>query len=227
MKSLEKFSGFTPETFRFFNDLKENNYKPWFDEHKLTYQEEVLYPMKALAQALAPAMYAIDPQINMNPNKVVSRIYRDLRFSKDKSPYRTNMWMSFQRLLTDWQSFPGYYLEIAENSYQYGMGMYMATKKEMDIFRSRIEYDPDFFYKMTKDLINKQGFIIGGDLYKRPIPNELPEYFQTWVQRKSIYLYKDLPLGEEMFNENFIAYMDREYTLLQPLYEYFADICEE
>jgi uncharacterized protein (TIGR02453 family) len=207
--------------------LKEYNYKPWFDEHKLIYQEEVVQPLKALAHILSPAMCAIDPKININPNKMVSRIYRDVRFSKDKTPYRTAMWISFQRLLTDWQNFPGYYLEISENGYQYGMGLYLPRKKEMDAFRSAIEYDPKYFREMTEDLIGKQAFILGGEEYKRPVNNTLPEYFQQWIQRKSIYLYKHFPVGKELFTADFAGFMANEYTLLQPLYDYMVTISEE
>jgi len=225
-QKTETFSGFSPETFKFFNDLKEYNYKPWFDEHKPVYEEEVLRPLKALVHVLTPAMYAIDPQINTNPNKVVSRIYRDIRFSKDKTPYRTNMWISFQRLLTEWQNFPGYYLEISESGYQYGMGLYLPKKKEMDALRSAIEYDPDHFRKITEDLIGKYSFIIGGEEYKRPANNSLPEYFQQWIQRKSIYLYKQFPVGKELFSADFAQYMAGEYTLLQPLYDYLVEVRE-
>ena len=221
------FSGFSPETFKFFNDLKEYNYKPWFDEHKPIYEEEVLQPLKALVHVMTPVMYAIDSQINTNPNKIVSRIYRDIRFSKDKTPYRTSMWISFQRLLTDWENFPGYYLEISENGYQYGMGLYLPKKKEMDAFRSAIEYDPNHFRKITEDLIGKHGFIIGGEEYKRPINNNLPEYFQQWIQRKGVYLYKQFPVGEELFSADFAKFMADEYTLLQPLYDYLVEIREE
>ena len=227
-QKIEPFSGFSPETFKFFNDLKEYNHKPWFDKNKPIYEEEILRPLKALAHVMTPVMYAIDPRINMNPNKIVSRIYRDVRFSKDKTPYRTSMWISFQRLLTDWQNFPGYYLEISENGYQYGMGLYLPKKKEMDNFRSAIEYDPNHFREMTEDLIGKNGFIIGGEEYKRPMgKNALPEYFQQWIQRKSIYLYKQFPVGEELFSVDFAQFMADEYTLLLPLYDYLVEICEE
>jgi len=226
-QKIGTFSGFSPETFKFFNDLKEYNYKPWFDEHKPIYEEEVLQPLKALVHVMTPVMYAIDSQINTNPNKIVSRIYRDIRFSKDKTPYRTAMWISFQRLLTDWENFPGYYLEISENGYQYGMGLYLPKKKEMDAFRSAIEYDPTHFRKLTEDLIGKHSFIIGGEEYKRPVNSNLPEYFQQWIQRKGVYLYKQFPIGKELFSVDFAKFMADEYTLLQPFYDYLVEIREE
>jgi hypothetical protein len=80
---------------------------------------------------------------------------------------------------------------------------------------------------MTADLIGKHAFIIGGEAYKRPINNDLPDYFQQWIQRKSIYLYKQFPVGEELFTSGFACFLADEYTLLQPLYDYLVEICEE
>jgi len=226
MKPIEKFTGFTQETFNFFADLKENNYKPWFDEHKLVYELEVLQPLKALAIAMTPAMYSIDSQIDFRPNKILSRIYRDIRFSKDKTPYKTNMWITFQRMVPNWECFPGFYMEICADSYQYGMGLWMAKKNIMDEFRAKIEYEPEQFRQMTENLISKHGFVIGGDEYKRPVNNSLPEYYQPWIQRKSIYVYKICPQGKELFNEGFAEHLSAEFTKLQPLYNFLTEVCD-
>jgi len=227
MKPIEKFTGFSPETFNFFSELKENNYKPWFEEHKAVYERAVLQPLKALVLAMTPAMYSIDSQMNFHPNKIVSRIYRDIRFSKDKSPYKTNMWITFQRNVPDWEGFPGFYMEINEEGYQYGMGLYNAKKNVMEEFRAKVEFDPESFREMTKDLIGKHRFVFGGDEYKRPLNNSLPDYFQPWMQRKSIYLYKNCSTGKELFDEGFARHLSGEFELLQPLYHWMVDICEE
>ena len=226
MKSIEKFTGFTQETFNFFSDLKENNYKPWFEEHKLVYETEVLQPLKALAVAMTPAMYSIDSQMDLRPNKILSRIYRDIRFSKDKTPYKTHMWITFQRMVSDWECFPGFYMEICADTYQYGMGLWMAKKNTMDEFRAKIEYEPEQFQKMTENLISKHGFAIGGDEYKRTVSNSLPDYFQPWVQRKSVFVYKICPIEKELFNEGFISHLSSEFTLLQPLYNFLVEVCD-
>ena len=226
MKTIEKFTGFTSKTFEFFAGLKENNYKPWFEEHKPVYEKEVQQPLKALVLAMAPAMYSIDPQMDFRPNKIISRIYRDIRFSKDKSPYKTNMWITFQRMVSNWECYPGFYMEISADSYQYGMGLWMGKKNIMDEYRAKIEYEPEQFRKMTEDLITKHKFVIGGDEYKRPINISLPDYFQTWIQRKSIYLYKICPLGKELFDEGFVRHLSGELALLQPLYNFLVEVCD-
>jgi len=225
MKTIEKFTGFTQGTFDFFAGLKENNYKPWFEEHRSIYEKEVQQPLKALVLAMTPAMYSIDSQFNFQPNKIVSRIYRDIRFSTDKSPYKTNMWITFQRIVPDWTGFPAFYMEISDEGYQYGMGLYMAKKNVMDEYRAKIEYEPEQFRQMTQNLIAGHHFVLGGDEYKRPINNSLPYYFQTWYHRKSIYLYKICPVGKELFDEGFAQHLYKEFALLQPLYEFMTDVC--
>jgi len=225
MKSNEKFTGFTKETFDFFAGLKENNHKPWFEEHKPVYEREVLQPLKALVLAMTPAMYSIDSQMDFRSKRIISRIYRDIRFSNDKTPYKTNMWITFQRVVQNWENFPGFYMEICADSYQYGMGLYLAKKNIMDEYRSKMEYETEHFRRTTEDLITKHNFVLGGDEYKRPINNLLPDYFQTWYQRKSIYLYKVCPIGNELFNEGFAKHLSDEFASLQPFYDFLVDVC--
>jgi uncharacterized protein (TIGR02453 family) len=230
MKSPGKFTGFSPETFQFFADLEENNYKPWFDEHKPVYELEVLQPLKALAVALTPSFYAIDSQMDLQPNRMISRIYRDMRFSPDKTPYKKHMWISFQRPFqkqtSEWATFPGFYLEIGKEGSGYGMGMFAAQKKTMDNYREKVEYEQAHFRSITAGLLDKHGFEIGGEEYKRPVKSELDEYFQPWIQRKGIYVTKSLPVSDVIFSENLVKYLEKEFALLQPLYDFFVDVCD-
>ena len=229
-KTLSKFSGFTPETFHFFAELEENNCKPWFEEHKSVYESEVLYPLKALANALVPFFASVDSQMDFRPTKLISRIYRDIRFSPDKTPYKKHLWIAyqrpFQRQTTEWMSFPGFFLEIGKEGANYGMGLFEAQKKIMDRFREMIEYQPGQFRKITEGLVEKQGFVIEGEEYKRPVKNGLDVYFQPWIQRKGIWLIKNLPVDNLLFSEKLVPYLEKEFALLQALYDFFVDICE-
>ena len=229
-QSDTKFTGFTPETFQFFNDLEENNYKPWFDEHKPVYESEVLLPLKAFAAAMTPSFYAVDPKMDLRPNKMISRIYRDIRFSKDKTPYKKQIWVMFQRPFTkatdEWTLFPGYYFEIGKGGAGYGMGLFEGKKKIMDAYREQVEYDPDYFEQITNGLLEKKGFQLGGEAYKRPLKNDLPEKLQPWIQKKGVYLYKQLPVSEMLFSSRLIEFMEKEFSNLHPLYDFFVDICD-
>jgi len=88
-----------PETFRFFRDLARNNRKPWMDAHRDHYQEHVVAPLRALVEALAPAAISLhggfDTSGRVGAN--LSRINRDTRFARDKTPYHTGMYVYFTR----------------------------------------------------------------------------------------------------------------------------------
>lgn len=225
-KQPDTFKGFTPAAIQFFNDLKENNYKEWFDNHKHIYEKEILQPLKAFVTTLSPLMYNIDAAFELRPHRAVSRIYRDIRFSKNKAPYKTAMWITFQIPVSRdvWTDYPGYYFEITGNSYSYGMGLFMPKKKVMDNFREEITYDAEEFERMTRETVIDRGYEIGGETYKRPLPNDLPEYYQQWIQRKGIYVFKEKPIGDELFSADFSEFIGDEFKNLEWLYNFLKKV---
>lgn len=216
------FTGFTKETFQFFKDISENNYKEWFDANKSVYEKEVLNPLKDLANALTVAMYNIDPKFDLRTHRIVSRIYRDTRFSKNKDPYKSRMWLYFEQPSDDCTSFPGFYIEFSANGYMIDMGMYKPKKSVMDNFRDKVTYDSKEFEKESQKLLNL-GFEICGEEYKRPLKNDLPEYFQQWIQRKSIYVSLKKEIGKEVFNANFVEVLQNHINSLVWLYNFMKD----
>lgn len=219
------FKGFTPETFRFFSDLKENNYKEWFDAHKHIYEKEVLNPLKALVATLSPAMYNIDPAFELRPHRCLSRIYRDIRFSKNKDPYKDFMWMSFQIPVTNdvWKDYPGFFMEISATGYALGLGLFQPKKKVMDAFRDEITYDAEEFQRVTQETVLDRGYVVNGEEYKRPIPNDLPEYFQQWMNRKGIWVSKTMPKGEELFSADFARIMEEDFKAMEWFYNFLKE----
>lgn len=221
-KDIKPFEGFTDTTFKFFNDLKENNYKEWFDEHKPIYENAVLAPLKSLVVALSPTMHNIDPTFELTPHRVISRIYRDTRFSKNKDPYKNCMWFTFQIPISrdDWKDVPGYFMEITGDSYTLGMGLFMPKKKVMEAFREEVSFDAEEFQRITKETVLARGYQLGGEEYKRPLASDLPDYFQPWVQRKSIYVYKTNHIGKELLSADFANLIKEDFQALAWLYNF-------
>jgi uncharacterized protein (TIGR02453 family) len=219
------FKGFTPDTFRFFNDLKENNYKEWFDAHKHIYEKELLEPLKALVTTLSPAMYNIDPAFELRPHRCLSRIYRDIRFSKNKDPYKNFMWLAFQIPVTNevWKDYPGYFLEINAEEYTLGLGLFQPKKKVMDTYRAEIAFDAGEFQRVTQETVLNRGYVVEGEEYKRPIPNELPDYFQQWIHRKGVWVSKTRPVGDELFSAGFAGIMKEDFTAMEWLYNFLKE----
>ena len=219
------FKGFTPQTFQFFKDLQENNYKEWFDAHKHVYESELLNPMKALVVALSPAMHNIDPSFELRPHRTMSRIYRDTRFSKNRDPYKNFMWVAFQIPVTGevWKDYPGYFMEFRADTYTLGLGLFQPKRKVMDAFREEISYDAEEFRRVTQATILDRGYTIGGEEYKRPVPNDLPEYFQPWIQRKGIWAEKIRPVGKELFSPDFANLVREDFIAMEWLYNFFKE----
>lgn len=225
VKKDSLFNGFSPNTFRFFNDLRENNYKEWFDAHKHIYEKELLNPLKALVTALSPAMYNIDPSFELRPHRCLSRIYRDIRFSKNKTPYKDFMWLAFQIPVTNdvWKDYPGYFMEISGTGYTLGLGLFQPKKKVMDVFREEITFDAEEFQRITQKTVLDRGYVINGEEYKRPIPNDLPEYFQPWMNRKGIWVSKTRPVGEELYSADFANIMKEDFVAMEWLYNFMKE----
>lgn len=222
MTNLKPFRGFKPSTIQFFRDLEINNNRDWFEDHREVYENDLLIPFKELANSLTPCMYNIDPLFDLRLHRILSRIYRDTRFSKNKDPYKTCMWMSFQQPIKEWENFPGFFMELNANRYFYGMGLFMPKKKTMDNFREHIGYDLASFEE-NAELILSKGFQIGGELYKRPLKNDLNESLQQWVQRKSVYVYKEQDVNDLVFSPNFLNVIKEDYESLKWLYDFMKD----
>lgn len=222
------FNGFTAETMKFLNDLKKNNCKEWFDAHKNIYEEELLNPFKSLIATLSPAMHNIDSAFEMRPHRIISRIYRDIRFSKDKSPYKTSLWLTFQIPLPReiWMDYPGYFFELNEEGYIYGMGLFQPKKKVMDIFREEVGYDAEEFQRVTQKTVFERGFDIGGDEYKRPLSNNLGDYFQQWIQRKGIFVITKRKIGKELYSAKLADQIKDDFIALEWLYNFLKECTE-
>ena len=228
MKELT-FKGFTPKTFQFFSDLKMNNNKEWFDAHKQVYESELLNPLKAFFQTLYPVMCSIDAGFEMRPHRAISRVYRDTRFSHNKEPYKTFMWMTFQLPVSrdEWKDYPGYFLELREDAYTLGMGLFQPKKKVMDNLRDAIMYNAEEFQEITRKTVLERGYIVNGDEYKRPVPNELPQYFQQWIQKKGVWVEKARPIGEELYSGSFADLVLEDFKALEWLYGFMKEATEE
>ena len=225
---IEKFDGFSAEAFHFLRNLCDNNRKDWFELHKPDYQEHVLKPLQALAAGLAPLMLSIDPDFEVTPavNRTISRIYRDTRFSRDKSPYKTSHWITFKRLRKEWQDYPAFFFEISPGSYRYGMGFYSASRQTMDNFRKSIDTNPGAFLTAISFYPGQNNFTIGGDEYKRPLKADIPNEFQDWYNRKSLYLVSNQQIEGRSIDKKLLSELMHGFEAIAPLYHYLCRVAE-
>ncbi len=216
------FNGFSPETLDFLRSLQANNNKTWFEAHKPDYQERLLKPLQDLVLDLSGFMLAIDPYFEVTPavGKTISRIYRDTRFSKDKSPYKSTMWITFKRPNKDWQDMPAYFFEICPDSYRFGMGFYSASRDTMDRFRAMIDGKPQEFFKAISFYPKQQVFVVEGEKYKRRLDESKPEEILNWYQRKNLYLVCNRRIDNRLFSRELLDDLISGFGLIAPFYHY-------
>ncbi len=115
MAQATKQAPFGPQLFSFLADLRANNNREWFAANKHRYEEELLEPARDFIEAFAPRLEKISPHFRADARPSggsLFRIYRDTRFSKDKTPYKTNVGIHFRHERAKDAHAPGYYLHI-------------------------------------------------------------------------------------------------------------------
>ncbi|MCL4515334.1 MAG: DUF2461 domain-containing protein [Firmicutes bacterium] len=217
-----RFEGFSAKTLDFLRNLKANNSKAWFEAHKDEYQEWLLRPLQSLVLDLSGFMLGIDHYFEVTPavGRTISRIYRDTRFSKDKSPYKSTMWITFKRASKDWQDLPAYFFEICPDSYRFGMGFYSASRETMDRFRAMIDGEPKEFLKAIAFYPGQQVFVVEGEKYKRKLDESKPEEILDWYQRKNLYLVCNRRIDNRLFSRELLDDLFHGFGLIAPFYRY-------
>jgi uncharacterized protein (TIGR02453 family) len=170
--SYPPFAGFSPETFSFFRRLKKNNNRPWFAKHKNEYEELVRFPMECLIASLRPRMADIAPGFEFHPRKSIFRVYRDTRFSNDKTPYKTNIAANFKvHGPKSPREGPGLYVGIELDEIFIGGGIYMPDGAQLKSIRAYIDAHPSEIEEIVGDPTFKKvlGGILGDRLQKAPL----------------------------------------------------------
>jgi uncharacterized protein (TIGR02453 family) len=217
------FNGFSRKTLKFLKGLEANNNKIWFEAHRSDYEEYVLQPLRDLVTDLGDCMLDIDPRFEITPavNKTISRIYRDTRFSKDKSPYRSTVWITFKNQNNDWTSkVCVYFFELSVNAYRYGMGFYDAAPAIMARFREMIDENPKEFLKAISFFSKQKTFVLEGEKYKRIIDASKPEKIQEWYQRKNMYLVCNRKIDDRLYSRELVDELKYGFGLIAPFYRY-------
>ena len=126
MASKSAFKGFPAEGMEFLRDLKENNDREWFTPRKAVFQTQVLGPMVELVTLLHGEMLRFAPNYVGEAKKCVFRIYRDTRFAKDKTPYKTHVAAAMWRNGGDKAGTAGFYFSVSPEEIEVGGGLYGA-----------------------------------------------------------------------------------------------------
>ncbi|KNY27207.1 DUF2461 domain-containing protein [Pseudobacteroides cellulosolvens] len=218
------FKGFSIDGLKFLLENKFNNSKTWYEDHKDVYKQYVYNPFVQLITELAPSMTEIDSKIITIPSKLISRVRRDTRFSKDKTLYRDNAWLVFLRDKSQMSSSPCFWFEISQRGSSYGVGYYGAQAASMANMREMILSGHPAFLNALKCYESQDTFVIGGEMYKRSKFPDQPENLKSWLDRKNIFFecaQNDFKLA---FSQELPDVLKNGFTSLKPIYEFLCAI---
>ena len=146
-----RMAWFEQDAIEFFRELELNNHKEWFEKNKKRYEASVKRPMEAFADHMIGRMREILPNIDTTGKKAVFRIYKDVRFSKDKTPYKTNAGMHINGGGKGDLGSPGLYFHIDPRVMGIASGRYMLEPGPLKALRTHIAANLDEFASLLAD----------------------------------------------------------------------------
>lgn len=209
-----------PATITFLKQLAKNNNKPWFDEHRKEY-ETAKTDFENVVSALLEKMPAIDPAFaDQKAKDCIFRIYRDVRFSKDKTPYKAHFSAAFSRSGKKDMA-AGYYLHLEPGKVFVGGGIWMPENEHLKKIRQEIDYNFDEFKKIVNAAAFKKMFgkVEGEQLKKAPQgytdDNEALEY----LKMKSYTVGHKLD-DKQLTDKGFTAQCVKVFATMKPLVDF-------
>jgi uncharacterized protein (TIGR02453 family) len=183
------FKGFPPETLAFLSGIHAHNEKSWFDANRELYETGLVAPAREFVDTIGPRLKAIAPDVQYSAkvNGSLSRINRDIRFSKDKRPYKEHLGLWFWHGDKRQWDVPGFWFELTPRHVQLGVGMYMLQGEPLDAFRQSIIHPRSGKTLLAAIAALKGKYEIGGRTRKL-----MPRGFDTDPDRREYLLFEGL-----------------------------------
>ncbi len=217
---------FDKSFLKFFKTLAKNNNRHWFNEHKAEYRQVVVAPLVEFITEIAPRLNRVSKHFIADPKPSggsMFRIYRDVRFSKDKSPYKLHAACQFRHKVGKDAHAPGFYVHISPDEVIFGGGIWMPPNPVLNKIRDTIVENPQEWQRIkTNKSIMKLCGGIGGDGLKRP-----PRGFDANhrhiedLKRKSFFAMRH-EKSELIYSKNFIDEVEATFKASKPLMKYIC-----
>lgn len=225
---MSHFSGFEKECIKFLSELANNNNREWFTENRERYDTFVRLPAKRLVATMAERFEDLGLHYRADDKTSMFRINRDTRFSKDKTPYKTNVGLFFPYVESGATGKavenPGLYLHIEPGQYFIGGGVYMPTPEQLKLIRTRMQDHPDEWL----GIINSKQFIgifpngiHGESLKTMPRGFEPEERIADYVKMKQWYIWESVS-ENALLTEQIIDLLEEKAIASQEFHEFLS-----
>lgn len=214
------------EALRFFTQLKRHNAKPWFEAHRATYEQAVRAPLRALVEAMDVRFARFAPEIVGDPRRSLFRIHRDIRFSRDKSPYKTHAGVWFHHRDAGRQvgregegGSAGFYFHLEPGASFVGGGLWMPPRSALAKLREALVDDPASFEAIVTE--PRLGRRFGG-LDDEAVLKRMPRGYAedhpaaAWLRYQSFIMGRSLT-DAQVTGARLPALLERDFASLLPL----------
>ena len=226
MEVKKVFQVFPQEMIPFFLDLRFHNDKAFMDQNRERYHRDVRDPFYAFILDLGQKMLTIDGDFEVRPHKCLSRINRDTRFTRDKSPYRDHLWLAFRRAGVEKDGAPFYWFEISPERVTWGLGIWGENRNLMDSMRRRMLSDPAAFERLLP-CVEEAGCVMMGQTWKKmPVPPEIPPHLKSMYVARSIYFEKGETKLSWIYQKSIVSRVFKDFLALAPVYRMLRGCAE-
>lgn len=185
------FEGFSKEFIKFLKQLKRNNNREWFEKNKEEFERNVKTPMLSFIAALQPHFTQFASEFDLNPKRSIFRIYRDIRFSSDKTPYKTHIAAHFVlRGMPKGFIGSGYYIQIEPGEFFVGGGIYLPNNNQLKKIRNAIAVQGKEFISIIENRKFKKRFSPFGWSKLQRVPKGYDEShpMADWLKYKQFFV---------------------------------------
>ena len=216
---------FSAATITFLTELSQNNNRDWFNEHKPRYESDVLDPALQFIQYMHDPLHEIAPHFTAIPKRMggsLMRVYRDTRFSKNKTPYKTNIGIQFRHEQAKDVHSPGYYVHVDPEQVFLGAGMWRPDSASLAKIRHRIVDKQTDWLRASTDRGFRRHFHLGGEALVRP-----PRGFDKGhpmiedLKRKDFIAVKELQPGD-VLDPGFMRKIETAFRAATPYMQFLC-----
>ena len=220
-----RYAGFEPKTVAFLNEIANNNNREWFKANKTRYEEHVLDVALRFIQSMQDPLAAIAPNFVAQATRMggsLMRVYRDTRFSKNKTPYKTNVGIQFRHELGKDVHAPGFYVHIQPNNCFLGTGIWRPDSDALAAIRSSIAEAPGSWKRVREAKRFVEHYRFGGDRLKRPPRGYAADHPSIEdLKRKDFIAVSEFPI-RRIRSPEFVDEVAARYASAKPLMKFLC-----